>query len=62
MVVEKPLHPSTEASQSTVADVHHRLLAVLQTLNCAHLSKWSLFSTNYLMLATVFTAGFAWEM
>ncbi|KAF5982581.1 Ca2+-transporting ATPase [Fusarium coicis] len=32
------------------------------TLNCAHLSKWSLFSTNYLMLATVFTAGFAWEI
>ncbi|KAF5255159.1 hypothetical protein FANTH_139 [Fusarium anthophilum] len=58
----QPLHPSTEASQSTVADVHHRLLAVLQTLNCAHLSKWSLFSTNYLMLATVFTAGFAWEI
>ncbi|KAF5562058.1 Ca2+-transporting ATPase [Fusarium napiforme] len=60
--IREPLHPSTEASQSTAADVHHRPLAVLQTLNCAHLSKWSLFSTNYLMLATVFTAGFAWEI
>ncbi|KAF4429571.1 Ca2+-transporting ATPase [Fusarium acutatum] len=58
----QPLHTSTTASQSTVADVHHRLLAVLRTLNCAHLTKWSLFSTNYLMLATVFTAGFAWEI
>ncbi|KAF5615708.1 Ca2+-transporting ATPase [Fusarium tjaetaba] len=60
--IREPLHPSIEASQSTAADVHHRPLAVLQTLNCAHLSKWSLFSTNYLMLATVFTAGFAWEI
>ncbi|CEF73282.1 unnamed protein product [Fusarium graminearum] len=55
--------PSFNRSLTTpVADVHHRLLAVFQTPNCAIQSKWSLFSTNYLMLATVFSAGFAWEI
>ncbi|KAH7181485.1 hypothetical protein DER46DRAFT_653648 [Fusarium sp. MPI-SDFR-AT-0072] len=38
------------------------LIAHLHRPSPTHSTGKSLFSTNYLMLATVFTAGFAWEI